>query len=177
MSVSRIFLMLLLLGAISACTTSSPVAPPAGEASHPRRSRLHRPRHRPRNRPQAALRRRPKFALRPSRAPGILATRTISGVRSLLCWPRCSRSTAAPVALIVPHAGYTYSGQVAAVGIKQLAQETYDVAVIIGADHAEPISDPIAVYPDGGFETPLGVVRGGHRPGAGAHRRRFAHQG
>ena len=64
----------------------------------------------------------------------------------------------APVALIVPHAGYTYSGQVAAAEFKQLAQGTYDVAVIIGADHAEPISDPIAVYPEGGFETPLGVV-------------------
>ena len=58
----------------------------------------------------------------------------------------------------MPHAGYAYSGQVAAVGFKQLAQGTYDVAVIIGADHAEPISDPIAVYPEGGFETPLGVV-------------------
>ena len=44
-------------------------------------------------------------------------------------------------------------------GFKQLAQGAYDVAVIIGADHAEPISNPIAVYPDGGFETPLGVVR------------------
>jgi hypothetical protein len=64
----------------------------------------------------------------------------------------------APIALVVPHAGYAYSGPVAAAGFAQLRNGDYDTAVIIAADHQEPISDPIAVWPDGAFETPLGPV-------------------
>ncbi|HIQ02761.1 MAG TPA: AmmeMemoRadiSam system protein B, partial [Anaerolineales bacterium] len=64
----------------------------------------------------------------------------------------------APVALIVPHAGYIYSGPVAAAGFAQLAQGEYDVAVIIASDHQPPLSDPISVWAEGGWETPLGVV-------------------
>lgn len=64
----------------------------------------------------------------------------------------------APLALLVPHAGYAYSGPVAAAGFAQLTQGRYDVAVILGSDHREPIAAPIAVWPDGGFQTPLGVV-------------------
>jgi AmmeMemoRadiSam system protein B/AmmeMemoRadiSam system protein A len=64
----------------------------------------------------------------------------------------------APIALIVPHAGYAFSGPVAAAGFAQLRNGDYDTAVIIAADHQEPISDPIAVWPDGAFETPLGAV-------------------
>jgi hypothetical protein len=64
----------------------------------------------------------------------------------------------APVALILPHAGYVYSGPVAAAGFAQLAQGEYDVAVIIAADHQPPISNPISVWAEGGFETPQGVV-------------------
>jgi AmmeMemoRadiSam system protein B/AmmeMemoRadiSam system protein A len=64
----------------------------------------------------------------------------------------------APIALVVPHAGYAFSGPVAAAGFAQLANGNYDTAVIIAADHQAPISDPIAVWPDGAFETPLGSV-------------------
>jgi MEMO1 family protein len=64
----------------------------------------------------------------------------------------------APIALIVPHAGYAYSGAVAATGFAQLRNGEYDTAVIIASDHQEPISDPIAIWPDGAFETPLGRV-------------------
>jgi hypothetical protein len=63
-----------------------------------------------------------------------------------------------PLALIVPHAGYIFSGPVAACGFKQLAGVGYDVAVIIAADHQPPVSRPISVWAEGGFETPLGVV-------------------
>jgi AmmeMemoRadiSam system protein B/AmmeMemoRadiSam system protein A len=63
-----------------------------------------------------------------------------------------------PIGLLVPHAGYVYSGRVTAAGFKQLEGKDVDVAVIISADHQEPISNPIAVYPEGGFQTPLGVV-------------------
>jgi MEMO1 family protein len=64
----------------------------------------------------------------------------------------------APIALIVPHAGYSFSRPVAAAGFAQLRNGDYDTAVIIAADHQEPISNPIAVWPDGAFETPLGPV-------------------
>ncbi len=63
-----------------------------------------------------------------------------------------------PIALVVPHAGYVYSGPVAAYGFKQLEGVSYDVAVVIAADHQWPLSAPISVWAEGGFETPLGVV-------------------
>ncbi|MCD6520587.1 MAG: AmmeMemoRadiSam system protein B [Anaerolineae bacterium] len=64
----------------------------------------------------------------------------------------------APIGLIVPHAGYVYSGAVAAEGFRQLRQGDYQLAVIIAADHQAPLSQPIAIWPKGGFETPLGMV-------------------
>ncbi|MCP4536060.1 MAG: AmmeMemoRadiSam system protein B [Chloroflexi bacterium] len=63
-----------------------------------------------------------------------------------------------PIALIVPHAGYVYSGPVAAFGFKQLKGVGYDVAVVIASDHVAPVSSPISVWAEGGFETPLGIV-------------------
>jgi len=63
-----------------------------------------------------------------------------------------------PLALIVPHAGYRFSGLVTAHGFRQLAQGAYDVAVIVAADHQCPLSNPISIWAEGGFETPLGVV-------------------
>jgi AmmeMemoRadiSam system protein B/AmmeMemoRadiSam system protein A len=47
---------------------------------------------------------------------------------------------------------------VAAYSFKQLMGLTYDVAVIIASDHQSPLSRPISVWAEGGFETPLGVV-------------------
>ena len=63
-----------------------------------------------------------------------------------------------PLALIAPHAGYVYSGPVAAYGFKQLEGKPYDIAVIVAPDHQMPLSNPISVWAEGGFETPLGVV-------------------
>ncbi|MGB9776861.1 MAG: AmmeMemoRadiSam system protein B [Anaerolineae bacterium] len=64
----------------------------------------------------------------------------------------------APLALIVPHAGYIFSGPVAAAGFRQLRHGEYDVAVIIAADHQAPLSRPISVWAEGAWETPLGLV-------------------
>ncbi len=64
----------------------------------------------------------------------------------------------APIALIVPHAGYAYSGEVAATGFRQMENGAYEVAVIIASDHQPPLSNPISVWDTGGFETPLGIV-------------------
>ena len=64
----------------------------------------------------------------------------------------------APIGLLVPHAGYAYSGPVAATGFAQLENGEYEIAVIIASDHRAPLSAPISVWAEGGFETPLGVV-------------------
>lgn len=71
---------------------------------------------------------------------------------------RIGPSEGTPLGLVVPHAGYIYSGAVAAAGFKQLEGHPLDTAVIISADHQRPLSQPIAVYAEGGFATPLGVV-------------------
>jgi len=63
-----------------------------------------------------------------------------------------------PVAMVVPHAGYIYSGQICADGFKQAAIQKYDVVVILGTNHTTPHYQKIALYPGSGFRTPLGVA-------------------
>ena len=63
-----------------------------------------------------------------------------------------------PAALIVPHAGYRYSGLVAAHGFKQLEASNIDTAVVIASDHQPPMSRPISIWAKGGYETPFGVL-------------------
>jgi len=60
-------------------------------------------------------------------------------------------------ALIVPHAGYVYSGQVAAYAYKALIGQDIDRVIIIGNSHQEYF-DGVSIYPKGYFETPLGKV-------------------
>lgn len=60
-------------------------------------------------------------------------------------------------ALIVPHAGYVYSGPVAAHGFKVIAGKPYKTVVLIGNSHREGY-DGASVYPKGKFKTPLGDV-------------------
>ncbi len=59
--------------------------------------------------------------------------------------------------LMVPHAGYVYSGIPAATGYKLLKGKEIDTVIIFGPSHRLPFSG-IAVYPDGAWETPLGIV-------------------
>jgi AmmeMemoRadiSam system protein B/AmmeMemoRadiSam system protein A len=68
------------------------------------------------------------------------------------------RLDGSPLGLIVPHAGYRYSGAIAAAGFKQLSGAQIHTAVVIAADHQPPLSRPISVWSRGGFETPLGVL-------------------
>jgi AmmeMemoRadiSam system protein B/AmmeMemoRadiSam system protein A len=63
-----------------------------------------------------------------------------------------------PVAIIVPHAGYIFSGQICADGFKQVSHEKYDVIVILGTNHTNPNFRKISLYPGGGFRTPLGTA-------------------
>lgn len=59
--------------------------------------------------------------------------------------------------LIVPHAGYVYSGQVAAYSYKQLVGEEYDTVVVIGPSHYKGF-DGISVFNGDYYKTPLGKV-------------------
>lgn len=59
--------------------------------------------------------------------------------------------------LIVPHAGYRYSGYTAAVGYKALKGLAFDSVVIVGPSHREYF-DGVSVYPGDSFRTPLGQV-------------------
>lgn len=59
--------------------------------------------------------------------------------------------------LIVPHAGYEYSGQTAGWGFKQLENQEYQKVILIGASHRNWF-DKAAVYDCGAWETPLGRV-------------------
>lgn len=62
-------------------------------------------------------------------------------------------------ALIVPHAGYVYSGSVAASGYKQIDRTiTYENVFLIGSSHHVSFNGA-SIYTEGNFITPLGVAR------------------
>ena len=61
------------------------------------------------------------------------------------------------VALISPHAGYVYSGPVAAYGYKQLSGRSYETVVLVGPSH-QAYFQGCAVYDQGAWRTPLGDV-------------------
>ncbi len=62
------------------------------------------------------------------------------------------------VALVAPHAGYIYSGQIAADAWRQAEGGEYDLVVILGSNHTAPGFPGVALHPGTGFRTPLGVV-------------------
>lgn len=61
------------------------------------------------------------------------------------------------VALVLPHAGYAYSGQTAACGVKSLGR-SYKRVVVIGPTHRLPMEDMFSVPRVTHYETPLGQV-------------------
>jgi len=63
------------------------------------------------------------------------------------------------VAVIVPHAGYIYSGQIAADAFNQIKNESYDLIVILGTNHTTPNFYGISIYPNGSFSTPIGSLK------------------
>ena len=62
-----------------------------------------------------------------------------------------------PGALIVPHAGYPYSGRTAAMAFKLLEGEEFDTVVVIAPSHTVFFKGS-SVYGGDGYETPLGVI-------------------
>ena len=65
----------------------------------------------------------------------------------------------APIAIVAPHAGWVFSGQIAADAWHQAAGRQYDTIVILGTNHTGAGFGRLAVYPGSGFRTPLGVAR------------------
>jgi hypothetical protein len=60
-------------------------------------------------------------------------------------------------AVIVPHAGYVYSGQVAAHAYKLLQGMKYDTVIVIAPSHRSSFRGA-AVYPKGAYQIPLGLI-------------------
>ncbi|MDP8262606.1 MAG: AmmeMemoRadiSam system protein B [Candidatus Ancaeobacter aquaticus] len=64
----------------------------------------------------------------------------------------------AVVGVVAPHAGYAYSGQIAAYAFKPLQGKSYDTVVILGPNHTVYGFSDISVYKEGMFKTPLGMA-------------------
>jgi AmmeMemoRadiSam system protein B len=63
-----------------------------------------------------------------------------------------------PRAIIVPHAGHIYSGSVAAWAFKAAAAFDYRTVMVSAPTHYYRF-EGVSVWPEGGFRTPLGVIR------------------
>ncbi|MFH1761589.1 MAG: AmmeMemoRadiSam system protein B, partial [bacterium] len=61
------------------------------------------------------------------------------------------------VAVIAPHAGYIYSGQVAANTYKLLKNKKFDIVCVVAPSHRDAFRG-VSVYPGDGYQTPLGVL-------------------
>ncbi|MFB3896011.1 MAG: AmmeMemoRadiSam system protein B [bacterium] len=61
------------------------------------------------------------------------------------------------IALISPHAGYPYSGPIAAYAYKQIDGKQYDTVIILGLSHRYPLND-VSIYDQGAWQSPLGKL-------------------
>jgi len=62
-----------------------------------------------------------------------------------------------PVGLVVPHAGYVFSGQVAAYSYQLVREEDIGTVILVGCSHQAGYPGA-SVYPRGAYRTPLGSV-------------------
>jgi MEMO1 family protein len=61
------------------------------------------------------------------------------------------------VGLIAPHAGYVYSGQIAANAYNLVRGKKYDAVIVVGPSHRVAFHG-VSIFSTGGYETPLGIV-------------------
>ena len=59
--------------------------------------------------------------------------------------------------ILVPHAGYEFSGRTASIAFARIKDRAYDTVILIGCPHRVPVQGA-AVYCGNGFHTPLGTV-------------------
>lgn len=62
------------------------------------------------------------------------------------------------IALVAPHAGYPYSGQMAAQAYRQLSGRSYDLVILLGPNHSENFGH-FSVSSKKFYSTPLGLVQ------------------
>lgn len=62
------------------------------------------------------------------------------------------------IALIMPHAGYRYSGSVAAYCAKEIIGEKYSRVIVIGPSHYKAFFNQLSVPDITAYETPLGQI-------------------
>ncbi|OGV49069.1 MAG: hypothetical protein A2X49_05265 [Lentisphaerae bacterium GWF2_52_8] len=63
-----------------------------------------------------------------------------------------------PIALILPHAGYQYSGQTAAYGLKTIEGHSYKRVIVLALSHRYPLAKKASLPDATHFSTPLGEV-------------------
>ncbi len=61
------------------------------------------------------------------------------------------------IGIISPHAGYFYSGQVAAYGFELLEKNQFDTVIVVAPSH-HTYFEGCSIYNLGGYQTPLGVI-------------------
>lgn len=103
------------------------------------------------------------LSIRPSAIAGTfypcLKQELVGEVLAMLDAAKPTTRVATPKAIIVPHAGYIYSGPTAAVAYARLsaARETISRVVLLGPVHRVPVRG-LALPGVEAFETPLGLV-------------------
>jgi hypothetical protein len=86
--------------------------------------------------------------------PGILRT----DIENFFQNVRARKVDGQIIGLIAPHAGYVYSGQIAAYSYNSIrGVKKYDAVIVIGPSHRTHFQG-VSIYDRGGYETPLGVV-------------------
>jgi AmmeMemoRadiSam system protein B len=65
--------------------------------------------------------------------------------------------THASIGGLVPHAGYVYSGKVAAHTFKEMKKQLPHTFVVLGPNHTG-LGSQVAIMTEGGWETPLGII-------------------
>jgi hypothetical protein len=64
-----------------------------------------------------------------------------------------------PIALVAPHAGYLFSGQIAADAYRQAMGHEFDIVVILGTNHTRAGFGGVSVHGGSGYRTPLGLAK------------------
>lgn len=67
-------------------------------------------------------------------------------------------AAARPLVLVAPHAGYIFSGQIAADAYRQAMGHDYEVVVVLGTNHTVAEFRGVSVHTGPGYRTPLGMA-------------------
>jgi len=89
--------------------------------------------------------------------PGQLAAEVESLLSSTTTGTPRTPISPPPLALIVPHAGYMYSGMTAAAAYSLVRGAGFDAVVIVSPSHRESF-DGISIYPGAAYQTPVGEM-------------------